>query len=371
MKKVLVTGGAGFIGSFVVEKLVAEGHRVTVLDALRKQVHAGKAPTFPRDVRFVRGEVGHPATLRKALKGIDSVIHLAAAVGVGQSMYEIDTYVNLNTYQTSQFLQTLTHQKKKIKKLVVASSMSIYGEGAYRSKDGRLKTTEGRTLAQLRKHRWETRDSDHPNQILRPVPTPETIPLHPSSIYAITKHDQEEMCLVTGLAYGIPTVALRFFNVYGPRQALSNPYTGVVAIFSSRLLNGKVPTIYEDGLQSRDFIHVSDIVQGIYLSLMKSSADYLPLNVGTGKPITIREIAQILRDRLAPGVRIKIENKFRVGDIRHCFADISRIRRTLGYEPRVPFKRGIEDVIAWVREQTADDRAEEAASALRRKGLIV
>ena len=365
----LVTGGAGFIGSFAVEALLKRGHQVTILDCLEPQVHGTHKPEIPAGVTFIRGDVGNRSALLKAAKGVTHILHLAAAVGVGQSMYEIQRYVRLNTYETAFLLENLV-RTQKIKKLVVASSMSIYGEGAYRAKSGSLVTVPSRPSEQLQKHQWEARHPAHSREILRPIPTPETLSLRPTSIYAITKRDQEEMCLTVGQAYGVPSVAMRFFNVYGPRQALSNPYTGVAAIFSSRLLNGKSPVIYEDGLQSRDFVHVSDIVEACCLALESPNANFRALNVGTGRSLAVREIAVILAKKLGHPKPYVLADKFRTGDIRHCFADISLIRKTLGFTPKVRFEDGIDDLVQWVRQQKAVDRTGQAARELERKGLV-
>jgi dTDP-L-rhamnose 4-epimerase len=371
MTRILVTGGAGFIGSHLVDALVLRGHPVRVLDALVSQVH-GATAAWPAwlapEVEKLRGDVTNISVWEEALKEIDVVYHLAAEVGVGQSMYEITRYMNANTMGTANLLQLLVRGDYRIQKLIVASSMSIYGEGAYRNDAGETVYPPYRPLSQLAKRKWEI-FSDHSEKPLAPIPTAEDKPLYPTSIYAISKRDQEEMCLSVGRAYRIPTIALRFFNVYGPRQALSNPYTGVAAIFSGRLLNGNPPMIFEDGLQSRDFVHVKDIVQGLLLCMERDEANYEAINIGTGRQVTILDVANALIRELKVNVKPQIVNQFREGDIRHCFADITKARQLLGYQPTVRFEDGIGDLVEWVRRQIAEDKVETAAAELAARGL--
>jgi dTDP-L-rhamnose 4-epimerase len=372
MPNVLVTGGAGFIGSHIVDALVARGHQVRVLDSLVEQVHgphADRPAHLHRAAEFLRGDVRDVEIMRRALHGIDVVYHEAAEVGVGQSMYDVTRYVGGNTYATSVLLEILANEKHTVKRLIVASSMSIYGEGAYRC------LTHGRVHPflrpeeQLARKDWEMRCPlcGQPAEIMG---TPEDKPLFPTSIYAISKMDQELMCLSIGRAYNIPTVALRYFNVYGPRQALSNPYTGVAAIFSGRLLNGRPPVIFEDGLQSRDFVHVSDIVQANMLAMERDEAVYEVFNIGTGRALSICDVAQALIEELKVNVQPEIVGGFRAGDIRHCVADVSRARQRLGYEPQVKFEDGLAELVAWVKSQNAVDRVEQARNELAARGLI-
>jgi dTDP-L-rhamnose 4-epimerase len=286
-------------------------------------------------------------------------------------MYQIQRYVDANTLGGATLLDILANERHQVRKLIVASSMSIYGEGKYECEACGVAYPQLRSGEQLRQRRWEML-CPHCGGEMRPLPTDEDKPLHPTSIYAVTKRDHEEMFLCFGRAYGIPAVALRFFNVYGPRQALSNPYTGVAAIFSARLLNGEPPVIYEDGQQSRDFIHVQDVARASVLAMERHEADYEVLNVGTGRPLTIRRIAQVLIDKLAGGkVDPQVVGQYRQGDIRHCFADIGRIREQLGFEPEVTFEDGVADLISWVREQEATDGFHEVDRELRKKDLIL
>ncbi len=372
-EKVLVTGGAGFIGSFLVDALVERGDTVRVYDALVPQVH-GPQQAVPGYLNpaaeFVRGDVRDPEALRRALDGIEVVFHLAATVGVGQSMYQIRYYTEMNTLGGATLLDLLTNIRHSVRKVIVASSMSIYGEGKYECAGCGVVYPRLRPEAQLQAREWEMK-CPHCGREVRPAPTDEAKPLFPTSIYAVTKRDHEEMFLCTGLAYGLPTVALRFFNVYGPRQALSNPYTGVMAIFSSRLLNRQPPVIYEDGLQSRDFIHVSDIVQGMLLAMDRPEADYQVLNLGTGVPTSVLQIAEMLSQHLTNGeVRPVIRHQYRAGDIRHCYADLGKARRLLGFDPRVPLSEGMGDLLTWVREQTVEDRFAQVEKELAEKALV-
>ncbi len=369
---ILVTGGAGFIGSHLVDGLLARGHRVRVLDALVPQVHgalAGPPDYLSKEAEFVRGDVCDPDAVSKALEGIDVVYHEAAEVGVGQSMYEIRRYVQANDYGTAVVLEEILKRRAKIRKLIVASSMSIYGEGAYRHpQTGALEFPQLRADEQLERREWEIYGAD--GAVLEAVGTPETKPLFPTSVYAVTKQDQEQFCLSIGRAYKIPTVAFRYFNVYGSRQALSNPYTGVCAIFSSRLLNDESPVIFEDGEQSRDFVHVSDIVQANLLALETDKADYTALNIGTGRATSVRQIAELVAQGLGKDIAPNIVGKYRAGDIRHCIADISQACQLLGYEPSVTLEQGLPEVLDWVREQTAADLVSQATAELEAHQLV-
>jgi dTDP-L-rhamnose 4-epimerase len=361
---VLVTGGAGFIGSHIVDGLLERGYKVRVFDNLDAQVHGAeqnKPPYLNPEAEFV---------LKRALDGVQAVFHQAAVVGVGQSMYEVHRYMDHNTLGTANLLDILVNERLEIAKLIVASSMSIYGEGKYQCKKCGIVFPELRSDAQLQEHRWEMRC---PNCLeeLQPLATDEEKPLSPTSIYAISKRDQEEMCLSIGRAYGVPTVALRYFNTYGPRQALSNPYTGVAAIFSARILNGNPPLIFEDGLQSRDFVHVKDIVRANLLALENPEADYEVFNVGTGRPFTILNLANTLLDRLGRSdMKPKIVQRFRTGDIRHCLADIAKIQK-IDYTPQISLEEGISDLIQWVTKQSgALDQVSLAVEHLERRGLV-
>jgi dTDP-L-rhamnose 4-epimerase len=359
---ILVTGGAGFIGSHLADELLGRGHDVRVLDSLVQQVHSGAEwPQYlAADVELIVADVRDRALVREALDGVDAVVHLAARVGVGQSMYEIDEYVSANTHGTSVLLEALL--ERPVCKLVVASSMSIYGEGLYAP----VPATE-RRRADLEARNWDPGGAG--GESLTPRATPETKECANSSVYALTKYDQERLCLVFGGAYEIPTVSLRFFNAYGPRQALSNPYTGVLAIFAARVLNGKAPLVYEDGEQRRDFVNVKDVARACALALERDGADGLAVNIGSGRSVSVNEIARELAHVLGTEIEPEVTGMYRVGDIRHCFADISRARDLLGFEPQVSLQEGMRELEEWLRTQTADDRVDVATAELVARGL--
>jgi dTDP-L-rhamnose 4-epimerase len=358
----LLTGGAGFIGSHLANELVRQGHEVRALDPLVDQVHTGadRPEHLSEDVELIVGDVRDGALVRKALDGVDAVVHLAARVGVGQSMYEIDEYVSANTHGTAVLLEALLD--RPVRKLVVASSMSVYGEGLYEPA-----AAVERRLGDLEARRWEPRGAG--GEELTPRPTSEGKTCANSSVYALTKYDQERLCLVFGAAYDVPTVALRFFNVYGPHQALSNPYTGALAIFASRLINGRPPLVYEDGEQRRDFVNVQDVVRAVALALARDDADGLPVNIGSGRSVSINEIARKLAHVLGSEIEPEVTGTFRAGDIRHCFADIGRARGLLGYQPQVSLAEGISELAQWLETQTAVDRVDGAAAELVSRGL--
>ena len=368
-KKVLVTGGAGFVGSHTVDALLERGYEVTVFDSLASQVHpAGFPPYLSRSVEFLQGDMRNADAVRRAVRGKEVVYHFAAAVGVGQSMYEIANYMSANTQGTAVLLQALLDGRSDLEKLVVASSMSIYGEGRYRCEEHGEQAPGPRSTEQLRAKDWAARCDVCGGQ-LTPVPTDETKPLQCTSYYALSKKDQEEMVLLFGRTFDVPVVALRYFNIYGTRQALSNPYTGVAAIFAARLLNRRAPLIFEDGRQMRDFVSIRDVVQANLLALDRPEANGMALNVGSGEPITISDIATVLAQEMDIQVPAEITGRFRAGDIRHCFADISRARQLLGYEPKFAFRRGVGELVEWLGSQTAVDKAVEATQELKTYGL--
>jgi dTDP-L-rhamnose 4-epimerase len=370
-KRILITGGAGFLGSHLADALLAYGYQVRVLDVLSPQVHGMKEerPTYLHpEVEFVCEDICHADAVRQALRGVSAVFHLAAAVGVGQSMYELEKYLGINTLGTAVLLEAL--MEHPVERLIVASSMSIYGEGLYRAADSSLYTQAERSLTQLRAGLWEVCDPQ--GNMLEPLPTPESKPPALASIYALSKYNQERMCLMIGRAYNIPTVALRFFNIFGPPQALSNPYTGVLAIFASRYLNNQPPIIFEDGLQQRDFVSVYDVVQACRLALEVPQAAGHVFNIGSGCASTISEVAALMAQvlgtiYLAPC----ITQTYRMGDIRHCFADITRAQTVLGYTPRVTLAEGLAEMVEWLAGQIANDYSAQASAELRKRGLVV
>jgi dTDP-L-rhamnose 4-epimerase len=370
-QRVLITGGAGFIGSHVASELLEKGYRVRVLDNLSPQVHGAdrKRPAYlDRDVELIVGDVRDPKAVRGALKAVDAIYHFVANVGVGQSMYEIADYTSVNNLGTAVLLEALI--EKPVERLIVASSMSIYGEGLYKAPDGSTSVGIERTLDQLKRGEWEVRNTK--GEVLQPVATPETKFPVLASVYALSKYDQERMCLMIGRAYNFAAVALRFFNCYGPNQALSNPYTGVLAIFASRLLNGKPPITYEDGNQLRDFVSVYDVARACRLALETPRADGHVFNVATGRRMTVSECARKMAAALGKEhLKPEINGKYRVGDIRHCYADISLAREILGYEPQMKLEDGMVDLAAWLGRQTAHDRVAEASRELASRGLVV
>lgn len=369
-KQILITGGAGFVGSHLADGLLQAGHQVRILDDLTPQVHPAGAPDYlSKDVELMIGDVRDPNRLKEALAGVDVIYHFAATVGVGQSMYEIARYMSVNTQGTAELLQAILDSKKTPEKIVVASSMSIYGEGRYVcSSCGKQAAPPVRSTEQLKAGRWNLY-CDVCEGVLRPIPTEEAKPSEINSIYALSKRDQEEICLIYGRTYGLPVTALRFFNIYGTRQALSNPYTGVAAIFASRMLNQQAPLVFEDGEQMRDFVSVHDIVRANILAMERPESNGEVINIGCGKPISIRKVAEILARSLGRDVEPVITQKYRAGDIRHCYADLSKARRLLGYEPRVSYEEGFRELAEWLSEQRAEDKAETMLQELSAYGL--
>jgi dTDP-L-rhamnose 4-epimerase len=362
MSSILITGGAGFIGSHLTDELLRHGYDVRVLDSLVGQVHGDSThPSYlSPDAELLIGDMRDRDAVREALEGVDAVVHLADRVGVGQSMYELSEYTSANSCGTAVLLEALLDHP--VRKLLVASSMSIYGEGA----TSPVPAVE-RRREDLEARRFEPRGAN--GEELTALPTPETKQPANSSVYALTKYDQERLCLVFGDAYDVPAVALRFFNVYGPRQALSNPYTGVLAIFASRLLNDRPPLVYEDGGQRRDFVNVADVGRACRLALERDGADGRALNIGSGESVTVTEIGQKLASVLDVAIEPEVTGKFRAGDIRHCFADITLAGDLLGYRPTVELEDGIAELAEWLETQTAEDRVDDATAELVSRGL--
>lgn len=371
MNKILITGGAGFIGSHLCDELIRHKYEVVVLDNLSPQVHGENCerPDYLHpDVELVKGDVRDAALLEKLVQKVDAVFHFAALVGVGQSMYEIKEYTDVNNVGTATLMEVLI--KHPVKKLVVASSMSIYGEGLYANTAGKLFESADRSLTNLKKNDWEVYDDKGEN--LTPIATPEFKRPNLSSVYALSKYDQERLCMMTGKAYNFPVTALRFFNVYGTRQSLSNPYTGVLAIFSSRLLNDRPPMIFEDGHQKRDFVHVKDICRACRLVLESENEGQEVYNVGSGESYSIQSIAEMLADTMGkPHIAPEITGDYRVGDIRHCFADISKAKKALGYQPQITLKEGMKELAEWLGDQMAVDHVDKAKEELASRGLTV
>jgi dTDP-L-rhamnose 4-epimerase len=375
MKKlVLITGGAGFIASHCAAVLLHHGYRVRALDNLDPQIHGSerRPPSYlDRRVELLIGDIRSPKLVRRALTGVDAVLHLAARVGVGQSMYEVAGYTDVNSRGTAVLLEGMIERAKRhpFERLVVASSMSIYGEGLYRTADGRLLANVERSSSQLKRGLWEPTDGC--GRPLEAVPTDEKKTPSMHSVYALSKYDQERLCLMVGGAYEIPTVALRFFNVYGPHQALSNPYSGVLAIFAARLLNERPPLIFEDGQQRRDFVYGGDVAQACRLALETDAAVGRAFNIGSGRPVTIREVASLLADTLGLLIEPEITGECRIGDVRHCFPDIGAAQSVLGFQPRTQLESGLGELVGWLKGRVAVDRVSEARAALAVRGLTL
>ena len=375
LKKILVTGGAGFIGSHTIDLLIENGYETTIVDNLEPQVH-GKQQIKPdyinKEATFIQNNIQDKKFLTKIISEVDAIIHLAALVGVGQSMYQIDRYIDANTKATATLLDILVRKEHNIKKLIVASSMSIYGEGKYYCEQCTTEVyPELRTLQQMKNHQWDQL-CPNCNSTLKPLPTDEAKPLIPTSIYAQSKHHQEEMSLLIGKTYGIPTVALRYFNVYGSRQSLSNPYTGACAIFTSRILNNKPPYIFEDGNQKRDFINVKDIAKANLLALENNRADYNAINIGTGNAISIKELAEtLIKLYNKPNLKPYISNEYRKGDIRHCYANITKAQKLLNFKPTTTLQEGLTELASWAKTHGWDaiDLFEKALKELKEKQL--
>lgn len=369
--RVLITGGAGFIGSHLTDYLIEKGYQVRILDNLHPQIHpTGKSPNFLNSrAEFIKGDVANIDDWRKALSGIDAVFHFAAAVGVGQSMYEIERYVRDNCLGTAIFLDILANEKHTVKKMVIAASMSSFGEGMYKCpKCGLTQQPDLRKVDDLNNGIWEPLCSKCKAQ-LRPIPTPEDARRKSPSVYAITKKTQEDLFLAIGKTYGIPAVTLRFFNAYGSRQSLSNPYNGVAAIFLSRVKNGKPPIINEDGLQTRDFVHIKDIVRVCQMTLASDRANHEAFNVGSGIPITIRNVAEVVLKLNSSVIKPQVTGKFRSFDVRHCYADVSKLKLLVEWKPIISFEEGMREVYEWSKSEEATDLVDKAMTELEKRGL--
>ena len=370
-KQVLIAGGAGFIGAHVANELLEHGYAVRVLDSLVPQVHGPgclRPAYLSPDVELIQEDVRNSLRLKASLQDVDAVVNLVALVGVGQSMYQIEQYTSVNNGGTAALMEALT--TNPVECVVVASSMSIYGEGLYCNAEGNAQTVPGRSLEQLKNGDWELKDEQ--GRPLTPIPTPEDKTPSLASIYALSKFDQEMMTLLLGPVYGMRAVALRFFNTYGPYQALSNPYTGVLSNFAARVLNGNAPLIYEDGNQKRDFVSVYDVASAVRLAIETPAASGQAFNISSGEAMSVKEIAEktircLGRAELQPD----ITGKYRVGDIRHCFADIGRARKVLDWAPAISLEQGLNDLAAWLDGQNADDRGVEARQELAARGLML
>ena len=366
-KIVLVTGGFGFIGRHLVADLLRHGYQVRVLDNVVEQVHPTGEPERIRGAEYIIGDIRDPSLCRHALEGAEHVAHLAAEVGVGQSMYEIARYVGANELGTAVLLEALID--RPVRSIVVASSMSVYGEGLYRDRDGRLHNAIRRRVDVSGADSWDP--VDDAGLPFEPAPTDEEKPVDLASIYALTKFAQERAVMIFGQAYGVPAIALRLFNVFGAGQALSNPYTGVMANFASRLANGERPLVFEDGKQRRDFVHVEDVARAFRLALEVPSAAGQVINIGSGRSYSITQVAELLAAAMGvPELRPEILGKARRGDIRHCFASIERAQDLLGFRPKHLLETSLDPFVEWVKGQTVIDRSAQMRSELEQRGLV-
>lgn len=369
-KHVLVTGGAGFIGSFLVDSLIEKGYKVRILDNLEKQVHQNKIPSYlNQKAEFIKGDVRDYEVFEKALSGIDVVFHLAARVGVAQSNYEIKDYTDTNIGGMANLFDIIINKKKNIKKVIMTASMTSYGEGNCECRKCGIVKPELRSDDQMKKGKWELK-CPNCDSLITPVATKEDSSVNNNSIYALTKNVQEELLIFLGNLYKIPVVSLRCFNVYGPRQSLSNPYTGVTAIFIARLKNNKPPVIYEDGMQTRDFISVHDVVDGLIKAMEERKADYQIMNMGSGTPTSITDIAKTLALLLKKNIKPVLTYQFRKNDIRNCFADISKAEKILDWKPKINLKDGMKELIVWSEHVESNDLFEKAEKELRAKKLL-
>ncbi len=374
IERVLVTGGAGFIGSHTVDALIEHGYQVTVLDSLEPPTHSGEE--FPNHLNKncdrIKGSLESPELLREVCQNVDAVIHLAALVAGYQSFLEIGRYVSINTRGTANLLDVLVNSRNHVKKLVVASSMTVYGEGAYECPHCRNRQYPSfRSMQNLRKGIWDHLCTRCGNS-LQAIPTDESRPQNPGHVYGATKRHQEELCLLVGKMYTIPTMVLRYFNVYGSRQSLTNPYTGVCAIFTSRILKGKPPILFEDGQTVRDYVHVKDVARANILALESSAGDFQAINIGSGAPTSAQRLAENLISMYRSDVKSQISKLYRANDMRECYADISKAKQLLGYSPSVTLREGLEELAEWAKANQwhAADTFDQAMEELLKRGVV-
>lgn len=377
MKNILITGGAGFIGSNLALKLLSKGYNITVLDNLSLQIH-GENPELDSPlyksiigkVKFIKGSVTNSSDWSLAIQNQDAIIHLAAETGTGQSMYSIQKYVDVNINGTAILLDLLTNSKHTVKKVVIASSRAIYGEGKYHCNEHGIVFPSARIEEDMFKGDFECK-CPVCNGRVDQLPTCENSKIHPTSIYGLTKQNQEQMVLTIGKSLNIPVVAFRYQNVYGPGQSLSNPYTGILSIFSTQIKNGNDINIFEDGKESRDFVYIDDVIDATMLGLEKDEANYNVFNVGANKPIDVITVAETLKKAYKSDIQIKISGNYRLGDIRHNYADLNYIKSTLGFSPKWSFEKGIGIFAEWVNNQKVQqDNYEKSISEMKEKGLF-
>lgn len=375
MKRVLITGGAGFIGSNLALKLLNRGYEVTVIDNLNKQIHGEdpeKSYTYnliKGKVNFIKGDVNHIQDWQKALEDVNIVVHLAAETGTGQSMYEINKYIDSNIGGTSKLLELLTNEQHKVEKLIVAASRAVYGEGKFECEKHGIVYPKSRLEEDMSKGDFEVKCPICKNMVTM-LPTDEESALHPTSVYGFTKQAQEQLCMIVGKSIKLPVVAFRFQNVYGPGQSLKNPYTGILSIFSTRIKNSNDINIFEDGYETRDFVYIDDVTDAIMLGIENDNANFKVFNVGSGEKIDVLAVANTLKDKYGTNVRINVTGNYRLGDIRHNLGDLSYIRENLNYDPKVSFKEGISNFVDWVEKQEIEsDNYDKSIQEMKDKGL--
>lgn len=375
MKRVLITGGAGFIGSNLALKLLNRGYEVTVIDNLSKQIH-GEEPDqsytynlIKGKVNFIKGDVNHTQDWIKALDDVNIVVHLAAETGTGQSMYEINKYIDSNIGGTSRLLELLTNEDHKVEKLIVAASRAVYGEGKFECEEHGVVYPKSRLEEDMSKGDFEVKCPICKNTVSM-LPTDEESALHPTSVYGFTKQAQEQLCMIVGQSIKLPVVAFRFQNVYGPGQSLKNPYTGILSIFSTRIKNSNDISIFEDGYETRDFVYIDDVTDAIILGIENDNANFKVFNVGSGEKIDVLTVANTLKDKYGTNVKINVTGNFRLGDIRHNLGDLTYIKEKLNYEPKVSFKEGISNFVDWVEKQEIEsDNYDKSIQEMKDKGL--
>ena len=373
--KVLISGGAGFIGSNLALKLIDKGYEVVLLDNLSRQIH-GDNPEDSYTYNLIKnkcelivGDVTNFEDWRKSLKGVDVVVHLAAETGTGQSMYEINKYVDVNIGGTAKLMEVITNEANQVKKVVVAASRAVYGEGKFQCEEHGIVYPESREDQDMSRGDFEVK-CPICNQNVEMLPTDEESKLHPTSVYGHTKQSQEELCMIVGKSINLPVVAFRFQNVYGPGQSLKNPYTGILSIFSTRIKNGNDLNIFEDGLETRDFVYIEDITDSITLGIENDNANFQSFNVGSGEKIDVLTVANTLKEKYGSNVNINVSGNYRLGDIRHNLGDLTKIRTLLGYEPKVKFTEGISNFVDWVEKQNVEsDNYEASIEEMKKKGL--
>ncbi|MFI5451827.1 SDR family NAD(P)-dependent oxidoreductase [Pedobacter sp. UC225_61] len=376
MKNILITGGAGFIGSNLALKLIEKGYRITVLDSLSTQIHGDNAEetsplykSIKNKVTFIKGTVTSKHDWEKAINGQDVIVHYAAETGTGQSMYEIQKYVDVNINGTAILLDLLANQPHQVKKVVIASSRSIYGEGKYKSAEKGIVYPKHRVSELMDKGDFEVK---YPGceTVLELMATDEESKIHPSSVYGITKQNQEQMIMTVCPTLGIAPVAFRYQNVYGPGQSLKNPYTGILSIFSTQIKNGNGINIFEDGKETRDFVYIDDVVDATILGIENDKANGEVFNVGTGVATDVMKVAKTLIKNYGVEVPIKISGNYRLGDIRHNYADLTKIKSKLGFQPKFSFEQGINEFTKWVNDQEIEtDNYAKSIDEMKARGL--